>query len=354
MSARKAEAEHLRNLIDEYWNVAVAEGREGRTTDASGQAGFLWSRINASINALAAPGAEAAVTAEAAAQADDVWPIVNLDIDEQGVITNAKLYAPGLPAGNHDVYPVRVPYMDEHTEAWLACAKALREADPACFVGPGSGIECAVAAIHRLAAQPEQNQCDGCLRGLPIRGGLHRSDGEWPVGCSAPTAQPEAPVAPAGWPIEPRPYDPTQDMIHAAKRLDPAMTVEQVRAMWAAMWSAAPTAPAVRPTDDKLWDQTLRERDGYQDWADKLAAAIAAHTGVDIGEHSSVNCPWLNALDAIPEAPAVPVPLLTDEEILEIWIKSDTPSKENDCITGPIPFACAIEAAVRKKCGVKS
>lgn len=55
---------------------------------------------------------------------DDVWPIVNVTVNEDGQIESAKLYAPGLPPGNHDVYPVRVPYMDEHTEAWLAVAKA--------------------------------------------------------------------------------------------------------------------------------------------------------------------------------------------------------------------------------------
>lgn len=48
-------------------------------------------------------------------------------------------------------------------------------------------------------------------------------------------------------------------------------------------------------------DETIRERDCYHDWADKLAAAIAEFTGADIGEHSSVNNPWQNALDALGE-----------------------------------------------------
>ncbi|WP_186166495.1 hypothetical protein [Burkholderia gladioli] len=67
-------------------------------------------------------------------------------------------------------------------------------------------------------------------------------------------------------------------------------------------------APAeVRPTDDALWDQTLRERDEYHEAADKLAAAIAKYLGVDIGEHSNLNCPWDQALDAIENArPVVP------------------------------------------------
>jgi len=54
-----------------------------------------------------------------------------------------------------------------------------------------------------------------------------------------------------------------------------------------------------RPTDDDLWEQTLRYRDTYHEWADKLAEAIAKHFGVDIGEHSNMNCPWSEALDAI-------------------------------------------------------
>ncbi|KVH64435.1 hypothetical protein WS89_03900 [Burkholderia sp. MSMB1072] len=59
-------------------------------------------------------------------------------------------------------------------------------------------------------------------------------------------------------------------------------------------------APAeARPTDDELWDQTLRERDQYHDMADKLARAIATHLQIDIGEHSNLNCPWEEALEAI-------------------------------------------------------
>lgn len=57
-----------------------------------------------------------------------------------------------------------------------------------------------------------------------------------------------------------------------------------------------------RPSDDALWDQTLAERDEYHDMADKLADAIADHLLVEIGEHSSSNCPWMRALDAIRNA----------------------------------------------------
>lgn len=62
----------------------------------------------------------------------------------------------------------------------------------------------------------------------------------------------------------------------------------------------------VRPTDDALWDQTLRERDDYEEWANKLAAAIASHFNADIGEHSNLNNPWQQALDALENSAAAP------------------------------------------------
>ncbi len=88
-------------------------------------------------------------------EADDseVWPIVNIDVDDAGNISNAKLYAPGLPAGNHDVFPIRVPYIDEHTEAWLAVCKELDTASAGFMSREGrNGTEATVATIRALAA----------------------------------------------------------------------------------------------------------------------------------------------------------------------------------------------------------
>jgi hypothetical protein len=68
-----------------------------------------------------------------------------------------------------------------------------------------------------------------------------------------------------------------------------------------------------RPSDDDLWDQTLRERDYNAEMADKLASAIGDHLGRDIGEHSSGHCPWLAALEMLNEAQPVasqPIDLL--------------------------------------------
>ena len=49
--------------------------------------------------------------------------------------------------------------------------------------------------------------------------------------------------------------------------------------------------------DEKL-GEVLEERDQHHDRADALAAAIAEITGVEIGEHSNLNDPWENALEA--------------------------------------------------------
>ncbi len=64
---------------------------------------------------------------------------------------------------------------------------------------------------------------------------------------------------------------------------------------------SAPAQPVARPSDDELWDKTLKERDDLHEMADALADAISKHFGVEIGEHSSANSPWQNALDAIAE-----------------------------------------------------
>ncbi|HBI71520.1 MAG TPA: hypothetical protein DDZ22_21620 [Massilia sp.] len=60
-----------------------------------------------------------------------------------------------------------------------------------------------------------------------------------------------------------------------------------------------PTADLPRPSDDELWDATLRDRDTYHEWADKLAEAISKHFDAYIGEHSNANCPWAEALEVI-------------------------------------------------------
>ncbi|WP_153164308.1 hypothetical protein [Stenotrophomonas nematodicola] len=56
-----------------------------------------------------------------------------------------------------------------------------------------------------------------------------------------------------------------------------------------------------RAVDERAFDQAIEQRDRYHGTADELADHIARITGVDIGEHSSVNCPWQNAIEAAAE-----------------------------------------------------
>lgn len=72
----------------------------------------------------------------------------------------------------------------------------------------------------------------------------------------------------------------------------------------AVKWKAV-AAYEMRPSDDKLWDETISDRDQYHEWADKLADAIANYFQSDIGEHSNINCPWAEAVRVIEEAPAL-------------------------------------------------
>ena len=55
---------------------------------------------------------------------------------------------------------------------------------------------------------------------------------------------------------------------------------------------------APEPGDCKDCDKLMTERDDATDQADKLAECIKGLLGIDIGEHSSGNAPWQNAIDA--------------------------------------------------------
>lgn len=45
--------------------------------------------------------------------------------------------------------------------------------------------------------------------------------------------------------------------------------------------------------------ELCEERDHAEEWADRLALAIAVHLDEDPGEHSNLNNPWANALNLI-------------------------------------------------------
>jgi len=64
--------------------------------------------------------------------------------------------------------------------------------------------------------------------------------------------------------------------------------------------------------------ETIDQRDRCEEVADELADHIARITGVDIGEHSSANCPWQNAIEAAEEyKPAQAVGLGAVREALQ-------------------------------------
>ena len=92
-----------------------------------------------------------------------------------------------------------------------------------------------------------------------------------------------APVGQEAWPFPRVGYYTAEQMNEHARR-----AIESL--------SRAPD----RPSDDALWDQTMRERDNYHEWADKLSERISRFIGLDIGEHSSANNPWARAIDMIP------------------------------------------------------
>ena len=66
-------------------------------------------------------------------------------------------------------------------------------------------------------------------------------------------------------------------------------------------FEAALYAPEGDTPEDRVLSQTIDQRDRYQEVADELADHIARITGTELGEHSSVNCPWQNAIDAAEE-----------------------------------------------------
>lgn len=82
---------------------------------------------------------------------------------------------------------------------------------------------------------------------------------------------------------------------------------------WAPLCAATPAQqPAQVYLDglDRALGEAIDQRDRYHQMADDLAGHIAAITGVDIGEHSSANCPWQNAIEAAEEyKPALAVDL---------------------------------------------
>lgn len=83
-------------------------------------------------------------------------------------------------------------------------------------------------------------------------------------------------------------------------RKHPELGTYRVKPFYAAP-PAQPPAQVYLDGLDRALGEAIDQRDRYHEVADDLAGHIAAITGVDIGEHSSANCPWRNAIEAAEE-----------------------------------------------------
>jgi hypothetical protein len=87
------------------------------------------------------------------------------------------------------------------------------------------------------------------------------------------------------------------DAVHKAVRLTEARLRMNNTAL-----STSPLLDKNDQTEGEI-DRLIDQRDNAEEWADRLANAIAQHFDVDVGEHSSLNNPWNEALTAIESPP---------------------------------------------------
>lgn len=88
--------------------------------------------------------------------------------------------------------------------------------------------------------------------------------------------------------------------------------------VYAALPAQAVDYQAALLAEERSHSETIDQRDRCEEVADELADHIARITGVDIGEHSSANCPWQNAIEAAEEyKPAQAVDLGAVRSLLE-------------------------------------
>jgi len=80
--------------------------------------------------------------------------------------------------------------------------------------------------------------------------------------------------------------------------------------------------PKQKPDDEIT--RLIKQRDSYRGWADRLANAISEHFEYDIGEHSSANCPWTNAMVCIESPQPIKPEPKTDknEMLLQLFFQS--------------------------------
>lgn len=126
--------------------------------------------------------------------------------------------------------------------------------------------------LRGAAQQAEREAFERALASRPDARFWNAADAMfWAWQARAALAQQDAQVPRSTSPTALRPYDPTEQMRWAAKQLDPALTHDQIRALWCAMWSAAPTPPAQQDAQAEssiIWQNKLL--------ADALGACILA------------------------------------------------------------------------------
>lgn len=89
-----------------------------------------------------------------------------------------------------------------------------------------------------------------------------------------------------------------------AALVDAVDELDKMNAAWDAQIQSDPAiaspspAPPTQGDECKSCDTLMTERDAATDKADELAACIAGLLEIEIGEHTSGNCPWQNAFDA--------------------------------------------------------
>lgn len=78
----------------------------------------------------------------------DTWPCARITVDEAGKVVSGELYAPGLPAGTHDVYPVVV-----YEGAAAPAGEQPRKECPDCHIPGGCVIgQCSIGCFRSSLA----------------------------------------------------------------------------------------------------------------------------------------------------------------------------------------------------------
>ena len=133
----------------------------------------------------------------------------------------------------------------------------------------GNAEKCANALRIALSQQPDNTSCKSVQKRLAAQ------QPATAIACGIPgmvkTTCPyceqgfafEHEQSATGEPVKATPYNPTEEMRWAMKRIDPALSSEQCRALWAAAWSVAPSthpAPSA-PKDHQIAAMVNKVRD---------------------------------------------------------------------------------------------